>query len=167
VHLKPLAYCLPVEDDFALYRGAAAEGVLRVRAAPCRPDGAPLLEDDAATPYDDVEDPKDLVGRRLDVLVSVIYARGVNGRCGSRSVGGCVARTMEREAGTNGSDLQQLAAGDVRNAVRMWGDCISIANYYIYLWQGAGRWRGDWGGQVDCTPGWPRYLEIVVVLPTA
>ena len=81
MHLKPLAYCLPVDDDFALYRGAAAEGVLRVRAAPCRPDGAPLRDDDPS-PYDDVEDPRDLVGRRLDVLVAVVYARGVDGRRG-------------------------------------------------------------------------------------
>ena len=29
VHLKPLAYCLPVEEDFALYHGVASEGILQ------------------------------------------------------------------------------------------------------------------------------------------
>jgi hypothetical protein len=87
VHLKPLAYCLAVEDDFALYRDTATDGALRVRAEPCRPDGMPILNDydgyDAArmiNPYEDVEDPRDLIGRRLDVLISVPYACGVCGR---------------------------------------------------------------------------------------
>mmetsp|Transcript_88562 Transcript_88562/g.235695 ORF Transcript_88562/g.235695 Transcript_88562/m.235695 type:complete len:807 (+) Transcript_88562:469-2889(+) len=78
VHLKPLSYCLQVEDDFALYRDVHQDGVLHVKLEPCRPDGSPVLETDDSSPYDEIEDPKDLVGRRLDVLVSIPQARGVN-----------------------------------------------------------------------------------------
>ena len=77
VLVKPLSYCLSVEDDYALYREAHQDGVLHLKLEPCRPDGSPLSEAEEG-PYDDVEDPKDLIGRRYDVLVTVAFARGIN-----------------------------------------------------------------------------------------
>lgn len=70
VHLKPLAYCLPIEDDFALYRGVAAEGVLRVRAVPCRQDGTPIGDGDEEGPYDDVS------VRNSKALMDLLFIEG-------------------------------------------------------------------------------------------
>ena len=53
------------------------DGLLHLKLEPCGPDGAPLSEAEEG-PYDDVEDPKDLVGRRYDVLITVAFARGIN-----------------------------------------------------------------------------------------
>jgi hypothetical protein len=77
VLVKPLSYCLSVEDDYALYREAHQDGILHLKLDPCGPDGAPVSEAEEG-PYDDVEDPRDLIGRRYDVLVSVVFARGIN-----------------------------------------------------------------------------------------
>jgi hypothetical protein len=82
VFLKPLAYCLRIEDDYAIYCDAKQDGILHVQLDPCRPDGSIIRDDDDDddSPYIDVDAPKDLLGKRLDILVSVKYARGLNSK---------------------------------------------------------------------------------------
>lgn len=74
VFLKPLAYCMPIEDDYAIYHDTQAVGVVHVKISPCRDDGTMINEEDDG-PYDEVEEPKDLIGKRLDVLVQVSIIR--------------------------------------------------------------------------------------------
>lgn len=71
VFLKPLAYCMPIEDDYAIYHDTQAVGVVHVKITPCRDDGTTIGEEDEG-PYD-VDEPKDLIGKRLDVLVQVCH----------------------------------------------------------------------------------------------
>lgn len=72
VFLKPLAYCMNIEDDYAIYHETQQDGVVRVKIAPCRQDGTLISEEDEGEgPYDDVEEPKDLIGKRYDILVQV------------------------------------------------------------------------------------------------
>uniref|UniRef100_A0A6U6BHX5 Kinesin-like KIF1-type domain-containing protein n=1 Tax=Guillardia theta TaxID=55529 RepID=A0A6U6BHX5_GUITH len=78
IYLKPLSFCMPAEDDYAIYYDSQQAGIMHVKIEPCKPDGAIVDEEEEDGIYDDVENPKDLLGRRLDVLVTVSYARGIN-----------------------------------------------------------------------------------------
>mmetsp|Transcript_26158 Transcript_26158/g.40941 ORF Transcript_26158/g.40941 Transcript_26158/m.40941 type:complete len:507 (+) Transcript_26158:2-1522(+) len=78
VFLKPLAYCMPIKDDYAIYYETQQEGIMHVEIEPCKPDGSPINEDEDDGPYDDIESAADLKGRRLDILVTISYARGLN-----------------------------------------------------------------------------------------
>eukprot|EP00283_Hemiselmis_rufescens_P005402 CAMPEP_0173429138 /NCGR_PEP_ID=MMETSP1357-20121228/7926_1 /TAXON_ID=77926 /ORGANISM="Hemiselmis rufescens, Strain PCC563" /LENGTH=1106 /DNA_ID=CAMNT_0014393271 /DNA_START=100 /DNA_END=3420 /DNA_ORIENTATION=- len=79
VFLKPIAYCMNIEDDYSIYHETQQDGVVRIKIEPCRPDGTKISEEDEG-PYDDIEDPKDLIGKRLDLLVNIQYARGLNSK---------------------------------------------------------------------------------------
>lgn len=84
VFLKSLSFCITSEDDYAIYHDSQQAGIMRVKIEPCKPDGSIIREDDeAGGPYDDVEDPKDLLGKRLDMLVTVLYCRGLTGKFSS------------------------------------------------------------------------------------
>jgi len=78
IYLKPLSFCMPAEDDYAIYYDSQQAGIMHVKIEPCKPDGAVVDDEEEDGIYDDVENPKDLLGRRLDVLVTVSYARGIN-----------------------------------------------------------------------------------------
>jgi len=59
---------------------------MRVKIEPCRTDGSIIREEDEeGGPYDDIEDPKDLIGKRLDVLVTVMYCRGLTSKFSSET----------------------------------------------------------------------------------
>ena len=79
VFLRALAYCMPQEDDYAIYHdGENTGGIMHIRIEPCWPDGAVIKEDeDDDSPYDDVQEPKDLLGKRLDVLVTITACKGL------------------------------------------------------------------------------------------
>ena len=78
VFLKSLAYCMPSEDDHAIYHDSQQTGIMHIKIEPCKPDGAVIKEDeDEGNPYDDVEEPKNLLGKRLDVLVTITSCKGL------------------------------------------------------------------------------------------
>jgi len=66
-----------VSDDYPIYFETAQEGIMSVRMEPCKPDGS-LISEEEDGPYDDVEEPNDLLGKRLDLLVCINHARGIN-----------------------------------------------------------------------------------------
>jgi len=66
-----------VSDDYPVYFETAQEGIMSVRMEPCKPDGS-LISEEEDGPYDDVEEPKVLLGKRLDLLVCINHARGIN-----------------------------------------------------------------------------------------
>ena len=51
---------------------------------PCKQDGTCCVDEEEG-PYDDIEEPKDLLGKRLDVLVTVIYCRGLSSKFSSET----------------------------------------------------------------------------------
>ena len=51
---------------------------MHVKVEPCKPDGGVINDDeDEGNPYDMVEQPKDLLGKRMDVLVTVSSCKGL------------------------------------------------------------------------------------------
>ena len=79
VFLKSLAFCIAADDDYAIYHDSQQQGMMKVKIEPCTQDGAPIKEDEEG-PYDDIENPKDLIGKRLDLLVTVEYCRGLSSK---------------------------------------------------------------------------------------
>ena len=73
VYLSSLSYMIEFEDavDVCDYKGRV-EGVLQVHIQPCNVDGSLPSEDDDMF----VEDPADLLGARVDVIVSIVRGRG-------------------------------------------------------------------------------------------
>ena len=84
VFLKSVSFCLPSEDDYAIYHDSQQTGIMRVKIEPCKPDGTVIKDDDEeGGPYDDIESAADLLGKRLDVLVTVMYCRGLSSKFSS------------------------------------------------------------------------------------
>eukprot|EP00288_Rhodomonas_lens_P002224 CAMPEP_0177731524 /NCGR_PEP_ID=MMETSP0484_2-20121128/22603_1 /TAXON_ID=354590 /ORGANISM="Rhodomonas lens, Strain RHODO" /LENGTH=972 /DNA_ID=CAMNT_0019244655 /DNA_START=136 /DNA_END=3050 /DNA_ORIENTATION=- len=77
VFFKPLAYCMPIDDDQQIYVQTESQGIMHIKMEPCKPDGSAISEEEEESIYDDITDPTDLRGRRLDVLVQVQHARGL------------------------------------------------------------------------------------------
>jgi hypothetical protein len=51
---------------------------MHVKVEPCKPDGGVINDDeDEGNPFDMVEQPKDLLGKRMDVLVTVSSCKGL------------------------------------------------------------------------------------------
>eukprot|EP00736_Rhodelphis_marinus_P010497 Rmarinus@m.16130 len=79
LYMSCLAYKLESEEWLKLsdYKGNK-EGELYVELNPCSPDGSLLGEDDF------VEDPEDMLGKRLDFMVVIKEARGVDAKYSHR-----------------------------------------------------------------------------------
>eukprot|EP01052_Picozoa_sp_SAG31_P003841 SAG31_NODE_152_length_22216_cov_16.550029_2_plen_610_part_00 len=86
IYLEALAYLLDIKQSTPVvdYKGNKVAS-LTVDIAPCAPDGMPLGEGEGMM----VETPEDLVGKRMDLLVSVL---GVSGLGRPHSKQGCYVR---------------------------------------------------------------------------
>ena len=82
VYLKPLSVGIQTEDDYAIYHDSKQEGIMHVKIEPCNPDGS-IINEDEEGPYDDIEEPKHWLGRRMDLLVTVQHCRGLNSKFSS------------------------------------------------------------------------------------
>jgi kinesin family protein 1 len=85
VFLKSLSFCVPSEDDYAIYHDSQQTGIMHVKVEPCKPDGGVINDDeDEGNPFDMVEQPQDLLGKRLDVLVTVSSCKGLQKKVHTR-----------------------------------------------------------------------------------
>eukprot|EP00002_Diphylleia_rotans_P034349 TRINITY_DN7368_c0_g2_i2.p1 TRINITY_DN7368_c0_g2~~TRINITY_DN7368_c0_g2_i2.p1 ORF type:complete len:836 (+),score=169.73 TRINITY_DN7368_c0_g2_i2:118-2625(+) len=84
VYLKSVTYYIEFDDDVDLldYKGKH-EGTLHIKVLPCTDKGVPLIEFDDTEDQYYIEEPEELIGRRLDFIVEISYARGLNPRFSS------------------------------------------------------------------------------------
>jgi len=79
------SFCVPSEDDYAIYHDSQQTGIMHVKVEPCKPDGGVINDDeDEGNPFDMVEQPQDLLGKRLDVLVTVSSCKGLQKKVHTR-----------------------------------------------------------------------------------
>ena len=48
VFLKSLSFCVPSEDDYAIYHDSQQTGIMHVKVEPCKPDGGVINDEDVA-----------------------------------------------------------------------------------------------------------------------
>eukprot|EP00002_Diphylleia_rotans_P029124 TRINITY_DN5913_c0_g1_i5.p1 TRINITY_DN5913_c0_g1~~TRINITY_DN5913_c0_g1_i5.p1 ORF type:complete len:883 (-),score=215.53 TRINITY_DN5913_c0_g1_i5:75-2723(-) len=81
VYLQSLSYMIEFDEnvDIKDYKGKS-EGIIRVKVLPCNAKG--VIVENFGEDEDDlfVENPKELVGKRIDFIIEITHARGLNAK---------------------------------------------------------------------------------------